>query len=321
MRFKKTLLFSLFFAVLSLLFSYSSAWAIPMLPNEPIKFTPNIPIPGSETFGGGEVVFDEHSESILAIYIRDLYNYGAGLAGVVALFMLVFAGWKWLFAAGSSEKISAAKSVVNNVLIGLLLLFGGYLLLSQISERLVNLRGLVVPAPGVLPEEEQYCAKYDSDFSVALSGPPGSPTCGRVYNNTTNERGITCLGNICSDNLTCVKSGDREEPCPYAVDAYENAPSCVCAEAACLTMGNTCSSYNIDTCGSCYGQVVSSGNIFTTACYWDFPAARCVPLHQRGCETDDECFFDSDGDGRSEICCGGGGFATGDRCNVRCPGS
>ncbi len=101
-----------------------------------IIFIPNVDIP----------VFFEGKQEIgpesIGLYINAVYKYGAGFAGVVAVFMIVFAAWQWIIAAGNSGKIENAKDTIISALIGLALLFGGYLLLSQISSRLVDLQSL-----------------------------------------------------------------------------------------------------------------------------------------------------------------------------------
>jgi len=58
-----------------------------------VTYTPNVPIPiriGSYDFGGTNIV----GPDFLASYIVAIYTYGAGFAGIVAMFMLVIAGWR-----------------------------------------------------------------------------------------------------------------------------------------------------------------------------------------------------------------------------------
>jgi len=118
----------------------------------PLNFNPQVSIPGTAFEGKvvnektGEIVVNiSKTGDAIALYVTSLYKYGAGIAGLVALFMVVLAGWKWLMAGGNSEKISSAKDTIQGAVIGLFLLFGGYLLLSQISEDLVEFDTLVLP--------------------------------------------------------------------------------------------------------------------------------------------------------------------------------
>ncbi|MBT6819466.1 MAG: hypothetical protein HOA57_03770, partial [Candidatus Magasanikbacteria bacterium] len=77
-------------------------------------------------------------------YISGIYDFTAGFVGIIAMFMLVIAGWQWLFAAGSADKINNAKGTINGVLIGLALLFGGHIILEQISVRLTEFEGITM---------------------------------------------------------------------------------------------------------------------------------------------------------------------------------
>ncbi len=114
-------------------------------------FKPAITIPGFSEVAK-EMAIDGSS---LAEYIVAIYRYGAMFAGVIAMFILVYAGWQWLLAGGNSGKISQARDKINGALIGLTLLFGGYILLSLISTNLVKFKALET----ALPDMKEICAK------------------------------------------------------------------------------------------------------------------------------------------------------------------
>ncbi len=123
-----------------------------------IKFTPSINIPDS-IFTGEIIVTGD----TLGNYIVAVYRYGGIFAGIVAMFMLVYAGWEWLLAGGNSSKISQAKNKISGTLIGLALLFGGYLLLSLISKNLISFKSLEAN----LPDPKQLCpAITESELCV-----------------------------------------------------------------------------------------------------------------------------------------------------------
>lgn len=123
-----------------------------------LTFKPNVPIPVKIPKLDGTGVYDFAGENIvtggdfLASYIVALYTYGAGFAGIVAMFMLVIAGWRWLMAGGNAQKISASKEMINGVLIGLALLFGGQLLLRQISADFSSIQSLKIELPAAVLE-------------------------------------------------------------------------------------------------------------------------------------------------------------------------
>jgi len=91
-----------------------------------------------------------------------VYRYAAGVAGTVAILMMVMAAWQWLFAVGDSSKINNAKNTISGALMGLALLFGGHLLLSSISERLV---GLEVKNMEIVDEASSMARPRCSDYS------------------------------------------------------------------------------------------------------------------------------------------------------------
>ncbi len=113
---------------------------------EGVCFKPEFPIPGFELDGAkdgcpGGKILSSKGDAII-VYINALYKYGAGLAGLMAMFMIVFAAWQWIMASGNAGKIDNAKDTIRGALLGLTLLFAGNLLLSNITTRLVSFNGL-----------------------------------------------------------------------------------------------------------------------------------------------------------------------------------
>ncbi len=135
----------------------SDTGALAVDPDSQIKFKPNITIPNSDFKAGVDTPLD--TSDLLSNYIVAIYRYGAILATIVAMFMLVLAGWKWLLAAGSSERINSAKDTISGALVGLAILFGGYLLMSQISTKLVDFGTFsITPVPSI----QSICGTYQS---------------------------------------------------------------------------------------------------------------------------------------------------------------
>src|SRR3989339_916007 len=150
-----------------------------------ITFTPNVDIPG---FFAGTQKIDSNS---IATYINAVYRYGAGLAGVIAMFMIVFAAWQWIIAAGNAGKIENAKETIIGALIGLALLFGGYLLLAQISSRLVELKGLdITHIDTKLRDSIEYMACPNTIYI----------NCGQTVVSPT---GAICKGSKCDAGSIC----------------------------------------------------------------------------------------------------------------------
>lgn len=84
-----------------------------------------------------------------AKYVGGLFKFFVGIAGILAVFMMMYGGTQWIFSGGNPAKISAAKEPIFGAITGLLLALGYYSLLYLINPQLVNLRplGLVAIVP------------------------------------------------------------------------------------------------------------------------------------------------------------------------------
>ncbi len=109
------------------------------LNEEPIKFTPQVSIPGS-SFTAKVSSTLEYSTGPIARYISAFYNYGVGIVGIVAAMMLMIGGIIWLTAAGSSSKIEQAKSIIGSSLVGMVLVMTAVILLRTVNPALVDLK-------------------------------------------------------------------------------------------------------------------------------------------------------------------------------------
>lgn len=153
----------------------------------------------------------------MAEYIGIMYQYLAGIAGVMAVAMIMYGGMKWIFSAGDASKIGTAKEVISHAVIGLILVFGSFLILNTINPALVHLRVDV----------------FDLSGSMVVSGscPNDGPyegrfKCGRSYVMEEPEAGMvgTCIGKHCDPGtggcyefdgkFGCVKT----ENCPDTCD-------------------------------------------------------------------------------------------------------
>ncbi len=72
-------------------------------------------------------------------YISGIYRYGIGVAGILAVAMIVFGGLRWLMAAGNPAQIGEAKESIASAVIGLLLALFSYVMLLTVNPNLVNL--------------------------------------------------------------------------------------------------------------------------------------------------------------------------------------
>lgn len=255
-----------------------------------IDFKPNIKIPDSP-FNAPVI---EITNSSLGEYIAALYSYGSIFAGFVAMFMLVYAGWQWLMAAGRLDKIAQAKNTISSVLIGLGLLFGSYLLMSQISERLVNFRALNIQSIEVLPGMDQTCQR-------ALATSTGS--CGQTRDVPTENYGnMICVFTGCPDssNFSCIDVNSGA-PCPSVVNSFDRKPpKCDCVSTDCSLLkltscGGDQGYKSFDMCkkNTCLNKPVSGGSTFTKIC--GVSDGKCKELKDVSCVNSSPCDWDNSG--------------------------
>lgn len=73
-------------------------------------------------------------------FIHTIYKYAVAIAGIVATFMLIIAGFQWVTSAGNSESISSAKKRITGAVTGLLIAYLSFVILNSLNPALVNLR-------------------------------------------------------------------------------------------------------------------------------------------------------------------------------------
>jgi len=75
-------------------------------------------------------------------YIAPVYKYGILAIAVIAMIMIINAGFTWVTSGGSSEGIGKAQKGIVQAIIGLLIAVTSYSLLYLINPELVNFRSL-----------------------------------------------------------------------------------------------------------------------------------------------------------------------------------
>ena len=70
-------------------------------------------------------------------YFKYIFNFFVWISGLIALVVLVQAGLSYLTSAGNPEAMNDAKSKIAAALLGILILFGSYLILTTINPDLI----------------------------------------------------------------------------------------------------------------------------------------------------------------------------------------
>ncbi len=61
-----------------------------------------------------------------------------GLLGIIALVLILFAGFRWMTAGGNEEKVEEAKKILQNAVIGLVIIISSYAITSFVISKLVG---------------------------------------------------------------------------------------------------------------------------------------------------------------------------------------
>jgi len=164
----------------------------------------------SEVAFGGQRKFRDIGE-----FITKIYKYAVGVAGILAVVMIIISGAQYIVSGGNSEQMGSAKKRIGGALIGLFIAYASYFILNTINPALVNLRlpqTWMIRAQSLTP---QYCfsAPVGTNFAEAGNskdtiepaginnasfGPLEKPAmvCGKKYF-IENAGGGTCEGHFC----------------------------------------------------------------------------------------------------------------------------
>ncbi|MBU1036823.1 pilin [Patescibacteria group bacterium] len=188
----------------------------------------------------------------LTDYIKALYKFFVGIAGILAVFMIMFGGIQWLFSGGNAQKVSSAKETIFGAVIGLILAIGSYTILQVINPRLVKFSRLADMVVQVQIGSKDW---YDENGRCK---PANQLPCGAYCEPLENVGGEPVLG-VCSfctpsileDNyVSCGKSKLGSESTEGEGNCwYAQCP----VDAACTYVGS-------------FSSVISPGSVFQPQC-------------------------------------------------------
>jgi len=71
------------------------------------------------------------------IIVARVINIILGFLGIIAVGLIIYAGWLWMTAAGNEERIQQAKKILINAVIGLVIILSSFAIASFILSRLI----------------------------------------------------------------------------------------------------------------------------------------------------------------------------------------
>jgi uncharacterized membrane protein YjgN (DUF898 family) len=86
--------------------------------------------------------FEDRPDS-LAIQIGQIISIALAFLGVIFLAYIVYAGYIWLTAAGNDEKLTKAKSILRNSIIGLIIVLSAYAITAFVIAQIETSTGYI----------------------------------------------------------------------------------------------------------------------------------------------------------------------------------
>jgi len=165
--------------------------------NQPIVFKAQIGIPNFID-RGATTTLSSKSTVYIAQMVKAFYDYGVGIAGILAAIMLMAGGLLWLTSAGNSSRIEQAKNLIFSSIIGLVLLFGAWMMLKTINPNLVDFGINSVPIIETI-QTVNICTQDKGEIQVFCKD--------GVCKNSEDE---VITGKICPAQEKCIKVDFQE---------------------------------------------------------------------------------------------------------------
>lgn len=184
--------------------------------------------------------------------VNQLYKYALIISSIAAVFMIIIAGYMYIFSGGDSGKVSSAKSFITTSLLGITVLLTGFLLLKQINPNLLSIKNITPQQIG-----QTDWTNIDDDWDFGAGGTGGNVGGQGINGNNNGPSGHT------SSELQCDYQGNKANYVPYMTEALFQAIKQVCAEVK--SKGYTATISSIST-----GHLGKPGSLHNKGCAVDF---------------------------------------------------
>ena len=101
--------------------------------------------------------------------IGQIYLFSLGAGALIALLMVVLAGYRYMTAGGNAEQVSTAKESLEMAFKGLIIIFVAFILLYLINPDLVQFKPLALPPLIPVSDEATSGGGGDSSSSITVS--------------------------------------------------------------------------------------------------------------------------------------------------------
>ncbi|MDD5031687.1 MAG: Ig-like domain-containing protein [Patescibacteria group bacterium] len=160
-----------------------------------------------------------------------------GFLGIIAVGLIIYAGWLYMTAAGEEDKIEKAKKILTGAVIGLIIILSAFAIASFVLNRL-----LIATGPGAGTEEPG-------------GGGPGGP--GITPGDGDGDEVISCdqtAGGVCDADATLCPEGFYCETDSCACQAgggFGESCDSMAGPDTCEADNNLCSAYLACDTGTC----------------------------------------------------------------------
>ena len=205
----------------------------PVIPFQPIKPNPSVPIPGV-TFSDARQQDDGTIEiPYLAEYIGGIYRLSVGLGAILAAIMIVYGGFRYMLAASLPE-VKDGKTIIQDAVVGLVVLLSSFLILKTINPKLVEVAPIRIQRIQSTPPSDD--SVYDSismesdpDASAAeggtttsganVSGQGPARFCRQTLAANPRPNNSTVWCSACNPSISCGTRiiGGPDPACPALI--------------------------------------------------------------------------------------------------------
>lgn len=174
----------------------------------------------------------------IRITIAKIIRIVLGFLGLIALSLIIYAGWLWMTSEGNEEKISKAKQILKNAVIGLIIILSAFAIVTFILNKLLGIQegnffstggdggaqyGIGALGDGIIksvyPEPNQQDVPRNTSIIVTFREKMNAAT---ICDNVDNLGNCAHNANIVKENISifktqqgdsCVRSGGNITNC------------------------------------------------------------------------------------------------------------
>ncbi|MBT6253679.1 hypothetical protein HOI83_00380 [Candidatus Uhrbacteria bacterium] len=93
---------------------------------------------GALSQAASQTTLGASSEDQIFITIGQLVNIALGLLGIIFFVLLVYAGFLWMTAAGDPDKVTKAKTMITQAVIGIVIILSAFAISTFVINQLID---------------------------------------------------------------------------------------------------------------------------------------------------------------------------------------